>query len=95
MYDTMCVHTYMTVSLYLYQCLVGYLSLSTLVHCPEAVLFVQYIRNSYLAVILVHEVHGQMHHNYCQITSLFTHDLYTSTLVSHIHLIAGNSNFGC
>ena len=30
--------------------------------------------NSYLTVIVVHEIHGRMHHNHCQITILLAHD---------------------
>ena len=34
--------------------------------------------NSYLTVIGVHEMHGQMHPNYCQITILLVFDLCSS-----------------
>ena len=34
--------------------------------------------NSYLIVIGVHEMHGRMHPNYCQITILLVVDLYSS-----------------
>ena len=32
------------------------------------------IHSSYLTVIVVREMHGQMHHNHCQITNLLAHD---------------------
>ena len=34
--------------------------------------------NSYLPVIGMHEMHGRMHPNYCQITILLVVDLYSS-----------------
>ena len=34
----------------------------------------EYINSSYLTVIVVHEMHGRMHHNHCQITNLLAHD---------------------
>ena len=36
------------------------------------------IYSSYLTVIVVHEMHGRMHHNHCQITNLLAHDLLSS-----------------
>ena len=36
------------------------------------------IHNSYLTVIGVHEMHGRMHPNYCQITILLVVDLCSS-----------------
>ena len=32
----------------------------------------------YLTVIVVHEMHGRMHHNHCQITILLDHDPLSS-----------------
>ena len=41
--------------------------------------------NSYLTVIVVHEMHGRMHHNHCQITILFTHFVssFTYPMMTH------------
>ena len=39
---------------------------------------VTYTHNSYLTVIGVHEMHGRMHPNYCQITILLVVDLCSS-----------------
>ena len=36
--------------------------------------YVSYVYSSYLTVIVVHEMHGRMHHNHCQITILLAHD---------------------
>ena len=38
-------------------------------------LYARSTNNSYLAVIGVHEMHGRMHPNYCQITILLVVDL--------------------
>ena len=50
------------------------------------------IRNSYLIVIGVHEMHDQMHPNYCQITVLLVVDLCSSLayfMMTHPLPIAG------
>ena len=46
-------------------------------HCMLIVMSVA-LNNSYLTVILVHEMHGWMHQNHCQITNLLAHDPLSS-----------------
>ena len=51
-----------------------------------------YTHNSYLTVIGVHEMHGRMHPNYCQITILLVVDLRSSLayfMMTHHLPIAG------
>ena len=47
------------------------------VRCPTVIIKSVY-HNSYLIVIGVHEMHGQMHPNYCQMTTLLIVDLCSS-----------------
>ena len=59
------------------------------------------VHNSYLTVIGMHEMHGGMHPNYCQITILLVVDLCSSLvyfMITHPLPIAGKlpiKNVGC
>ena len=43
--------------------------------------------NSYMTVIVVHELHGQMHHNHCQITILRAHYSLSSAAYTYMYLM--------
>ena len=49
--------------------------------------------DSYLIVIVVHELHGRMHHKYCQITILLAHNPLSSSaypMITHPPPVADN-----
>ena len=52
-----------------------------------------HVHDSYLTVIVVHEMYGLMHHNHCQITILLAHDDLSSSaypMVTHTPAVADN-----
>ena len=82
--------------------LAGYLLIKTLVArqqptniCTSLVVCadVHIIYSSYLTGTVVHEMHGRMHHNHCQITNLLAHDPLSSlaySMMTHPLPLASN-----
>ena len=68
----MCVYAHMCVCVCVFECVCLCLYVCVCVHVC------MHTRSSYLTVIGVHEMHGQMHPNYCQITNLLVVDPLSS-----------------